>query len=1504
MLGAIEPQTRRAGTRTTRSVLVLEPAQSRLPVEPVLLTPGEHTVGSSETCSVVIPLQGIQPRHCEIEVRERTVTVRALDRRTWLNNGPFTEAKLRRGDRLVVGPVEFVVGEITTQDESPPAPPAPTAPLPAAPARPPEPVRAEWPRQGEATRRELQRESTNSAEARIDEAAALIEKLMADDGIPSGATEFATEVDTRSVDRKLSLLEDLLETVQTEAESVRKHSERQSATARAMEERERRIERFERECAERQRRLDSLESELSKRSSELNSALADSESGRKLLDERWSELEVRQRTLDDETLQLESRRRDADSIEERLRSMESHLATQGDEMTQAGARLVDSRREIEARHAEAEAAASELADRERALEERLRTLEEQSRELAALRQEHEARQSELESVRESLADERRSVAELAAQVAGQTDGFAAAQLDLESSRTLVEEKWSRLAAERKELEERVRALESRERETQCAEGRLKLERDWLAQERTKLESFAFRAEPNEDETRRLAEAQARLDTDRIALEAEKALLETTRTELAHVAATQESARAELTEWENRRRENEAAIESTKDELQRRQATVFQERDELERARETVRLEQAQFAEERAQIAAEREALTASQSELSHAHLENAAWFEQHTAEILELARQRSELGDERSRLAVERQRLAAEAAEFASREVTAAPNESTEADLHAREEALAARDAALQGREACLQEREAALALRASSLEEAESRALQFEAGLTTRDEEWRSRSEQFDSKSSELADRERELERRGAELDSQAAEIDDRVRAADARTSELEERAAVLESDRSRLREEQSARDMQRAEMDARSTKLEREVQELEAKRSELASRQSEIDAAQAQLEEERATLAASQAEVVAERQKLQDETEWLRQDQKHIDTLHVEIAADRQTLLREREELEALRSRLEGEAAPIRTTTTEHDVPAVEPGHSLFSESEEPSTAPEYEPFGVPAFGTPSTFATPAFPSAEFAPPQFEAPSFQAPSSDEHVADEHVADEPDAAPQPFDCPAFEIPDFTAAASAAFTPAFSAPFEPSDRTDEGLSQSSHAKGMPTTDDQIEDAFAEAAHGFGARRIQNSTTAEQVTPPISFGRLPSQLGLAARNHDDVRKPRMPSLVDKGWGEIDPARFTARRSAEHAELDDAPLHDGSTHDEVDTPSGGFGDAADTPTAAPEEGGDHRVQELRSRLAALFDIRKEAGSTSRDSEDDATRGAFGSGFRPSSRHDEFADDQTSGSTDESTEGDEQGIDLQGLLSSLKGTSSEEAPVEAPSRLDRSAEPEDAPPQRHVVVNDIDDSDSVAAYMQQLFARNRRTGGDAVPEPTLTAKTRAPAPEPERPRSRAVESIVVEAPSSEALQQAKANLEDPATPAPVPEPLHKPDRDAIRASIHSLRQVANLNARTALATHSGKQMKTTLQLKAAMAGVAIVLAVVMLVPGLLGTLNLKTPAWALIGVGLITVVELVVTLRQIRVTAISPAAEDPVARVEPEPDHSQGLASRLPEDETTSV
>lgn len=107
MTPAIEPLT----LRLPKDLLVLQPMQGHLDLEPVLLVPGLRcAIGSAEGCAVRLTQSDlVQPEHCVIEVIGRqTMLTEWVPETTWLNDRLVREPReLIPGDRVSLGPFDF-----------------------------------------------------------------------------------------------------------------------------------------------------------------------------------------------------------------------------------------------------------------------------------------------------------------------------------------------------------------------------------------------------------------------------------------------------------------------------------------------------------------------------------------------------------------------------------------------------------------------------------------------------------------------------------------------------------------------------------------------------------------------------------------------------------------------------------------------------------------------------------------------------------------------------------------------------------------------------------------------------------------------------------------------------------------------------------------------------------------------------------------------------------------------------------------------------------------------------------------------------------------------------------------------------------------------------------------------------------------------------------------------------------------------------------------------------
>ena len=117
--------TRRPMSLKLSTPLVLEPPR-HCGLSSIALVPGRHLIGASEGCGIRLHFEGIQDRHAIVLVGENRTVIKAMDSRTWVNDGPVAEMALRPGDRLSIGPLTFRIrqatrDEVSTFEETPDA---------------------------------------------------------------------------------------------------------------------------------------------------------------------------------------------------------------------------------------------------------------------------------------------------------------------------------------------------------------------------------------------------------------------------------------------------------------------------------------------------------------------------------------------------------------------------------------------------------------------------------------------------------------------------------------------------------------------------------------------------------------------------------------------------------------------------------------------------------------------------------------------------------------------------------------------------------------------------------------------------------------------------------------------------------------------------------------------------------------------------------------------------------------------------------------------------------------------------------------------------------------------------------------------------------------------------------------------------------------------------------------------------------------------------------------
>lgn len=89
-------------------------------------------IGRRHDCDLCVPLMIVSRRHCQLTVNNEAVKIRDLDSRagTFLNGKRVSDAGLKAGDYLTIGPLTFQVqidGQPAQVAPPPPAKPAPAA---------------------------------------------------------------------------------------------------------------------------------------------------------------------------------------------------------------------------------------------------------------------------------------------------------------------------------------------------------------------------------------------------------------------------------------------------------------------------------------------------------------------------------------------------------------------------------------------------------------------------------------------------------------------------------------------------------------------------------------------------------------------------------------------------------------------------------------------------------------------------------------------------------------------------------------------------------------------------------------------------------------------------------------------------------------------------------------------------------------------------------------------------------------------------------------------------------------------------------------------------------------------------------------------------------------------------------------------------------------------------------------------------------------------------------
>lgn len=646
----------RTGRRTTAAALVLESVVDRFGIAPVVLQEGEVRIGSRPDSDVVVPgpETTADSRECIVSTIGGETRVLAGDARLWLNNVPIDEARLRAGDRLAFGAVEFRVRratpeEVAAEPERPTAvaepTPEPVAPPivevtdPTPPADPEQSLREHLVDVDEAIRREQDR----LADALVDGVNLTDVPPPADEPTPTlpvptlpvaeaEASVVREPVDTKAIERRVHLMGELLEELQA---TVDENLELPDPVE--TREREDRLDRVEARLLDRERelaseleRLDEQREELARVDRELESRERAFETHQLDLghrdeehDETRRRFEAERTELDQRSMALTGRRREADRRDEALNARQRELDESANRLDERALHLDDRDAELRDRSRDLEDRQRRFEDREHQLDRRERSLEEQREEVARER-------GLVDEETAALADRRRDADRRdEALNARQTElDESAARLDERTG--LFEDREAELRERDREFDERARSLDDREHQLDRRDRSLDEDRDALARERESFETEREEARERrrerdsdlqdqraglDERTRTLTEAERELD-------AERAKLAERSHEVDESAARLRSERSRFEEERGRHESVVAEIEERRLELDRRERDLDERwtaldtgREEFETERRDLRLEEQRLADERADVDAQRADVEAEQRRL-------------------------------------------------------------------------------------------------------------------------------------------------------------------------------------------------------------------------------------------------------------------------------------------------------------------------------------------------------------------------------------------------------------------------------------------------------------------------------------------------------------------------------------------------------------------------------------------------------------------------------------------------------------------------------------------------------------------------------------------------------------------------------------------------------------------------------------------------------------------------------------------------------------------------
>lgn len=420
--------------------------------------------------------------------------------------------------------------------------------------------------------------------------------------------------------------------------------------------------------------------------------------------------------------------------------------------------------------------------------------------------------------------------------------------------------------------------------------------------------------------------------------------------------------------------------------------------------------------------------------------------------------------------------------------------------------------------------------------------------------------------------------------------------------------------------------------------------------------------------------------------------------------------------------------------------------------------------------------------------------------------------------------------------------------------------------------------------------------LQSRDISEIVTEPSAESSIEVNNSEPESDLESDEAELPPLDVEANGDHTDPNAQDAGLNFEEADagapswFDSKLLTEGDSEVDSESTVSGEIDSEDATNTEADASGD-----LRQKLAEMFDLPTLSDNTDSVSTDSSLESRL-QRFRDEPSTDEATDVDAivpsspwpdAASSDPNAES-EPGLDLnpRGVSETESDTEFESETLDAfPATVsdqsaDNSASLKTSPGSSFEPEGQVEEEDSISAYMERLLARNRQvTGGSAAP--VEESSTINPVDGPETAPG---ESSINQDQSSDGTDEAESQPEKWLDETPR----HRQNRDQVRAEVQVLRQIANQSARSAVATASRRDVrkqvivKTTASILALGSGVAALLLDISLPFGLV-----------VLGIGIMFSIDLGLTifrnwkqLRDVQKAAKALATETSEVAGEPEP------------------